>query len=139
MCEACEGFARNTWPRTVLPYALGIAAGAIPAGALFERFPFVLVVAVPVGVLGAMAGVVLWAKPIPVFPVAKACALCKRHDVGYSSPGDTVCADCNETRERERVLAEQRELEADAGYQPSELTMQEKERLLKHARGLTKS
>ena len=78
----------------------------------------------------AFLGHLLWAQPVAFNPAPKFCGECKREDVGYLQPGDLVCANCTERLERDRVLTEQRALEAQPGYRISEATAKEKARLL---------
>ena len=106
--------------RALLPKLLG----AVVCGLLFlvvvKFFRSAGIVLIPVsalvGFVVAYVGSVRWAKPYAIVGTPKYCEVCNRDDVGYAEPGDSVCADCKERVEYDRIMAEQRRLESKPGY-----------------------
>jgi hypothetical protein len=132
ICPNCDGLVSNTMFSALLPaicFISGIAVTAALARAFEASSTIIVVVGAVLSGVVAQVAAVLWVKPIPIIPDRRGCAACHRLDVGYLSPGDTVCAGCQERIEFEKVMAEQRELESRPGYRATEATRREVERL----------
>jgi hypothetical protein len=103
-CPACEALLLNTG----LHHYGGFAVGGLCGAAAFAALVWL---GLDLGVFGflplfvglAFLGHIAFAKPTIYVPTPWLCAECGRDDVGYLSPGDTVCAECRDRLEHERV------------------------------------
>jgi len=119
LCPKCGQFVSNTWRGLLLgllTFVLTLVSLLVLVGLFTKRDQaFFTLPLLPVALIIAFAAFAMWAEPRAIEYKRKFCDTCHREDVGYFKPGDTICADCTERLERERVDAIQAERRARRG------------------------